>query len=63
MGVTVRASPKDDVVIVCDPVGFSTGAPADRQSPLVSAASPWKSSAPWPLPKDSRSNPDRISGP
>ena len=40
MGVTVRASPKDDVVIVCDPVGFGTVTSANRQSPLVSVASP-----------------------
>ena len=40
MGVTVRVSPKDDVVIICDPVGFGIVASADSQSPLGSVASP-----------------------
>ena len=40
MGVTVLASPKDDVVIICDPVGFGTVTSPDSQSPLVSVASP-----------------------
>ena len=63
IGVTVRAFPKDVVLIICDPVGFGAVTYADSPFPPISVASPKRFSAPWPLPSDSRLNPDCISGP